>query len=155
MTIAAKRRGWFRVLLGPITGLVLALIYLFGFLDALDNRWHDFLIRKSKKTPPDGRIMVVAIDESSMRSLGKFPWPRSTHARLIDRLVKLGVKTIAFDVLFVEPDKVDPGGDRALAEATGRSRRTIHCAYVTPSRDARTGRSFYSLNLPIAPLDRV
>src|SRR5258708_90527 len=45
-------------------------------------------------------IVVVDIDEQSIREIGQWPWPRSEIARLVDRLTELGVAAIAFDVVF-------------------------------------------------------
>jgi adenylate cyclase len=50
-------------------------------------------------------IAVVDIDETSIRQVGQWPWPRTEVARLIDRLGQLGAAGIAFDLVFAEPDR--------------------------------------------------
>lgn len=52
--------------------------------------------------PKDPRIVIVAIDESSLQSIGHWPWSRSVHARLIRKIREAGAKTIAYDVNFSE-----------------------------------------------------
>ena len=57
--------------------------------------------------PPPTEAVVVSIDRDSAEHL-KIPdnpdkWPRSVHARLVDALVRAGVKAITFDVHFIEP----------------------------------------------------
>lgn len=80
---------------------------------------------------PDARILIVQIDEASLAELGRWPWPRSVHARLIDRLTEGNVSQIGYDVLFVEPST--PEDDAELADALGRSKRVVLPTYVTTS----------------------
>ena len=75
--------------------------------------------------PPDPRLVIVAIDERSLRQLGQWPWPRSTHARLIDKLEQAGVQRIALDLMFPEPDRKDERQDRELAAAIKRSGKVV------------------------------
>ena len=64
------------------------------------------------------RLRFIPIDEGSLAAppagLGAWPWPRSTHGRLLQRLAKAGANVVAFDVLFLEPS-ADPAQDTALA----------------------------------------
>lgn len=69
-------------------------------------------------------IVVVGVDEASLEELGRFSlWPRAYHARLLDRLREAGARTVAFDMLFSEPDLLPPevAAVRAgeIARATG------------------------------------
>ena len=54
-------------------------------------------------------VTVVDIDEKSLAKYGQFPWPRSLLADLIVNLTKLGAVVIAFDIVFSEPDRLNPG----------------------------------------------
>src|SRR6185503_18091708 len=51
---------------------------------------------------PDPDIAVIAIDDASIQTLGRWPWPRDYHAELIDKLSKDGAKVIGFTVLVSE-----------------------------------------------------
>src|SRR4051812_5762431 len=53
-------------------------------------------------------VVIVDIDEPSLRQLGQWPWPRTRVAELITNLTKLGAAAIAFDVVFSEPDRLSP-----------------------------------------------
>jgi CHASE2 domain-containing sensor protein len=59
--------------------------------------------------PLDNRIVQVAITEETERHLGRpfGPTWRADHARLIDRLSEVGVRTIAFDLFFEQPTPAD------------------------------------------------
>lgn len=53
-------------------------------------------------------VMIVDLDDRSLREVGQWPWPRTTVAALIDRLTALGAVVIGFDVVFAEPDRMSP-----------------------------------------------
>ena len=70
----------------------------------------------------DADAVVIAIDDTSIAELGAWPWPRGTHAALLDRLSEVGVRAIGYDVLFPEAAD-DPAEDTALAHAILRNGR--------------------------------
>src|ERR1700736_4577926 len=53
-------------------------------------------------------VTVVDIDEKSLSKLGQFPWPRTRISDLITNLTRLGAVVIAFDIVFSEPDRLNP-----------------------------------------------
>ncbi len=53
-------------------------------------------------------VLVVEIDERSLREVGPWPWPRTRVAQLLERLVVGAPAAIAIDALFVEPDRYAP-----------------------------------------------
>ena len=53
-------------------------------------------------------VVIVDIDEASLRELGQWPWPRTVVADLVKRLHQLGAVAIGFDVVFAEPDRTSP-----------------------------------------------
>jgi len=53
-------------------------------------------------------VTIVDIDEASLAKLGQFPWPRTRIADLITNLTRLGAVVIAFDIVFSEPDRLNP-----------------------------------------------
>ncbi len=82
--------------------------------DSLDNVAYDALIGVRAPAPSD-RIILVAIDNPSLSALGKWPWSRATHARLLERIAKARPAAVAYDVLFTEASV--PGDDAALGQA--------------------------------------
>ncbi len=69
--------------------------------------------------PASGEITIVAIDAPSLAAEGVWPWPRTLHAKLIDRLVEFGAREIAFDVDFSSAST--PEGDQAFEDALRRA----------------------------------
>ncbi len=61
-----------------------------------------------REPPPDTPVLIVDIDEASLKQIGQWPWPRTILAQLVDKLHQAGAAVIAFDVLFSEPDRTSP-----------------------------------------------
>ncbi len=74
---------------------------------------------------PAADIVIVAIDEQSLRALGRWPWSRRIHAELIRKLGAAGAKRIALDIVFGEPDASDPAADAELAAALAENGRVV------------------------------
>lgn len=53
---------------------------------------------------PKNPIVVVDIDEKSVREVGRWPWSRDKLASLVQKLYAQGATVIAFDMLFSEPE---------------------------------------------------
>jgi len=88
-------------------------------LNSVDTR---FAVRGTEDPRPD--IAVVAIDDDTFSQLGvQWPFPRSMHAALIDRLSAAGAKAIAYDIQFTEPTV--PREDSALIRAVQRADNVV------------------------------
>ncbi len=103
---------------------ILAIWFLGGFF-SLQHIWSDFKFKIRGPLEKDTNIVIVAIDENSIGKLGRWPWPRRIHARLIDTLIKKGAASIIFDVLFTEYDRGSPASDFALVASVRNSHRTV------------------------------
>src|SRR6476646_2288679 len=79
-------------------------------------------------------VVIVDIDEKSLKSVGQWPWPRTRVADLIARLTQMGALVVAFDIVFAEPDRLSPNvaadAFRDLDEATRTKLRAL------PSNDS-------------------
>src|SRR5690242_3810424 len=54
---------------------------------------------------PSGRVVILGIDEKSVKEEGLWPWSRAKMARLVDQLAKGGVAAVGFDVIWSEQDE--------------------------------------------------
>ena len=115
--LIAGGTGWFEWVLLFVAALGLAGGLLASRLtDPLDALIHDAISRATPRAP-DPQILIVGIDDASIRALGRWPWPRDAHAALVDRLTEAGVKAVGYDVLFVEPGVGDAALDAALVRS--------------------------------------
>lgn len=99
------RADWFAGLI-----LVLVAIALYtatDFSGALERRFYDAASTASNRQPSD-RIAIIAIDDQSIANLGRWPWPRTYQANLIDLLAQAKAKTVVQTVFFFEP-QIDGG----------------------------------------------
>src|SRR5690606_9154604 len=115
--LALARLPALQVALG---GLLLIVASLMGAFVPLDNALRDTRFGYAPAAAT-GNTVFVDIDAASLDSVGVWPWPRSVHARLLDRLLALGANRVAFDIDFAVAS--DAAGDaefeRALADAGG------------------------------------
>src|SRR3954471_21681605 len=97
---------------------------LFGVLDRVEGAGVDARFELRGQNPRHD-VAVVAIDDTTFSELGgRWPFPRSLHARVIDRLRAAGARQIAYDVQFTEPS-ADGRQDVALLDAVARARHVV------------------------------
>src|SRR5690349_797213 len=85
-------------------------------LQELRTRTFDFF-QVLRPRPQEIRpVVIVDIDEASLKAIGQWPWPRTTVADLVTQITKLGAVAIGFDIIFPEPDRMSP----AIAEQSFR-----------------------------------
>lgn len=78
-------------------------------LQELRLRAFDLYQRLEPRAAAGLPVRIVAIDEASLERLGRWPWPRSLLARLVQRLDEAGAKAIVFNLVFAEPESpADP-----------------------------------------------
>ena len=65
-----------------------------------DWRFRAFLPQRADNVP----IVIIDVDELSLKKEGRWPWPREKLARLVDALQKQQVRLIGFDVVFSEAE---------------------------------------------------
>ncbi|MBL0122536.1 MAG: CHASE2 domain-containing protein [Betaproteobacteria bacterium] len=75
--------------------------------------------------PAQSEIVIVGVDEQSLKQIGRWPWKRGIHATILNRLTEAGAKVVMFDVILSEADRLDPMGDRVLAAAIKANGRVI------------------------------
>jgi len=115
-------------------GLAVTLLVLFAsgsdLLQSLERKAYDMGVQASSRTPSD-QIAVIAIDDQSIANIGRWPWPRNVHAKMIDLLAAAKAKVIGYTVFFSEP-QIDPGY-RYIAKLLAMARQS---APGTPAGDA-------------------
>lgn len=113
---------------GPLlAGLVVTLIVILLNLIAPDQLerierltldWR-FLIRGEEQ--PSGDVIVVAYDEASIRSFGRWPVSRTVQAEAIGRVAEQGARAIGLDYLYLEPEFDLPNEVRQILAAAAKN----------------------------------
>ncbi len=106
-------KNWMVALSGFAVTLVL---YLSGVLHNLDNSIAALNFKLTRHAV-DADVVLVEIDSYSIKQLKLWPWPRSYHARVLERLHESGANKIFFDVDFSAPSEA--GEDAEFARALG------------------------------------
>ena len=109
-------RRWFKRRFGYARLMCLALLIGLAALRIADPapveelrvRTFDTFQRIDPRVKTARPVTIVDIDEASLAKLGQFPWPRTRIADLITGLTRLGAVVIAFDIVFSEPDRLNP-----------------------------------------------
>jgi adenylate cyclase len=79
---------------------------------------------------PTGNVVIAAVDDKSIAEFGRFPWPRTVEARLVDALHSYGAAVVGFDIAFSERDPVDVEEERFAQqlEKSGVGERAVRQA---------------------------
>ncbi|MCB9475439.1 MAG: adenylate/guanylate cyclase domain-containing protein [Deltaproteobacteria bacterium] len=121
-----------------VAALISTVTFLFvefsprSFLKQIELRTIDWRFAVRGPEAPTGDVVIVALDQDSMRQIGRWPWPRSILARLIEALNAGEPRAIVLDIAFYAPQdptyladgsKVDE--DAALARAFARAKTLV------------------------------
>jgi two-component sensor histidine kinase/CHASE2 domain-containing sensor protein len=136
-----------------------------------DHKAHDLLARHGRGTPPNPKLIFLAIDSDSVGLDAKadlenlfgitdektpearaltamsehWPWPRSVYAQILDRLIAAGAKVVVFDLMFTKPTEDDGVFREALERYAGR---VVIGSNFTTSLAEESGRMDASLASP-------
>ncbi len=115
------------------TGIIIALIVAIAltmmhrsrvkFFEVLELKTLDLEFALRGPVAPGPETVIAAIDEKSISRLGRFPWPRATWGRIVDRLTDEGAKVVVFDVFFSEQENT--ASDEVFERAIRRNGRVI------------------------------
>jgi signal transduction histidine kinase/CHASE2 domain-containing sensor protein len=112
--------GW-RLLPGGLVSLAFAILLNVGVLQPLEQIAYTTLFRARGERSWDSRLVMVAIDDASIRRLGRFPWTRQRYVKLLNVLTEADPSLVVFNLIWSESSPDDP----ALAKAITRSGRVV------------------------------
>lgn len=102
------------------------------FYDARSSRFY-----KHKNKSPN--LVILDINDETLNKVGRWPWTRSVHGKILDRLSAYGARVVAFDMVFPEPEKGEADGIFAKSIqkfVEGGERRAVILGYdLTQNED--------------------
>lgn len=129
--------------------LVLALAgELFGLhlFDTVESRLTDVFMRHhAAEFKADPNVIIIDVDDLSLREMedmaGLWPWPRETHADLLDALSEFAPRAVVFDIAFSERDRKHPKSDARLSEAIKSTPAYLAATLTVNAQDGTTALS--------------
>ncbi|MFA6006615.1 MAG: adenylate/guanylate cyclase domain-containing protein [Candidatus Paceibacterota bacterium] len=94
--------------------LLLAISYLAGTFAGLENFFEDILVSQK---PASDKIIIVAIDDASVATIGQWPWPRAKLAELVTTVDNARPLSVGLDVIPREPSRLGVADDAVLRKA--------------------------------------
>lgn len=95
-----------------------------GWLWRPDQLVYDIGQSLGSRSVPDD-LLIVAIDDESLRRIGRWPWRRAIHATLLERLTEAGTAAVGLDIILSEADGATPNDDLVMADAIRRNGRVV------------------------------
>jgi len=123
--------------------LLLTLVAVLGLrqfapqvLEGAQDASGDLSWRLGASSQTERRVVLVDVDEASLREIGAWPWSRATQAQLSEKLQKAGALVQAYDMLFTPPRE----GDEHLREAWSKAPVVMSQLFsLDPHVDPREG----------------
>ncbi len=81
------------------------LIWRPTFCEFFELKLYDLKFRFRGTIPAGQQVAIVAIDDDSLKAVGRWPWSREDMARLLTRLKQAGPRVIALDIIFAEKEQ--------------------------------------------------
>lgn len=90
--------------------LLLSIIYFnfSSFTNSFDNKIREQFFNIRGEIPTTGNIVIVDIDEKSLKQLGQWPFSRDKMAQVLVNLTNAQVGIIGLDIVFAEEDRISP-----------------------------------------------
>lgn len=127
-------------------------LYYFNpeFLKQVELRTYDWRMSFSNKKIYDDNIIIAAIDNKSIDTIGRWPWDRDIVGKLLNKISEGDPKVIAIDILYTEPSK--DYKDDVLSKALKNGKTVLATAFsfeeeipLPPDREDYFKRSSYQL----------
>jgi adenylate cyclase len=97
-------------IIGALITVIFVILAFIRFLpfERLEMLLYDVRYHLRGKSEPPPEIVIVGIDDKSLKSVGRWPWDRSKTADLIERINSMDARVIMLDFIFSEPSSQDP-----------------------------------------------
>lgn len=137
------RKGLIAVLLISSSLLVTWVLFELHFFSRMELASFDHrvsIFRADKPIHED--VVILLIDETSLQEMddefGRWPWPRSAYADILQFFSQANAQALAFDIFFTEREQPDQhnASDEALIQATKDAGNAVHAMQLLHSEDA-------------------
>lgn len=110
---------------GLAIGSLVAAFFNMGLLEEYEVKILDSRFRNRPSRNFDSKLVMILITDECFDLYGPFPWPRSKFAQALDILTNAEAGAVGFDFVFAEENPLAAEDDKALVEATARSKNAF------------------------------
>lgn len=143
-----KKKYFTAVTIAASVGIFCAFLQWGQFFHNFEFKTLDQRIRWFAKVQDASQeLVLVTIDDASLETYGRWPWPRDRHGYVVDYLYQAGAKAVVFDVLFLEPDQEYPEYDDVFANSVKQADNVVLPFILTDDDSDRP-------NHPDGPVER-
>jgi serine/threonine-protein kinase len=105
-----RRFAWADVVLGAVVSLLVLGVFWLNLADGLEGKLYDMRARLRAGAKGADNVVLIGIDDDSIRTIGRWPWPRSYMAEMVNKLAENQAKVIGIDILLSNAE-LNPGLD--------------------------------------------
>ena len=116
-----------RWVIGAIVLVWILLLWRPTFVEFIELKLYDLKFRFRGTRPPSQEVVILAIDDDSLKKVGRWPWSREDIARLIKAVKDAGPRVIALDIIFAEKQETE-----GLKAVTNLRQELVRKGVATP-----------------------
>jgi adenylate cyclase len=116
-----------RWVVGAIVLVWVLLLWRPTFVEFIELKLYDLKFRFRGTRPPSKEVVILAIDDDSVKKVGRWPWSREDIARLLKAVKEAGPKVIALDIIFAEKQETE-----ALKSVTNLRQEFVRKGVASP-----------------------
>ena len=85
---------------------ILAIIIsnMLGITQIINNRIYDYFIIFNQKQTNNTNVIIIGIDNKSIKRIGYWPWERRVYANVLDKVIKASPAVIGINLYFANTD---------------------------------------------------
>ena len=106
--MAKPKFHWTDVALGAVVSILVLLVFWMQWAEGLEGKLFDMRAKLRARPKTAENVVLVGIDDDSIRQIGRWPWPRSYMAEMVDQLAEAQAKVIGLDIFFSDAE-LNPG----------------------------------------------
>ena len=123
------------IALGLLTAFLFVRVWDPGPLQTVRVKTFDFFQQlEPREIMQDSPVVIIDLDEASLKEVGQWPWPRNQIAQMVANLFRMGVSVVGFDIIFAEPDRMN--SQSVVKSLVGLDQETKSKILKIPSNDA-------------------
>src|SRR5690242_1168622 len=103
-----RKFAWADVGLGAIVSLLVLGVFWLNLAEGLEGKLYDMRARLRAGAKGADNVVLIGIDDDSIKAIGRWPWPRSYMAEMVNKLAENQAKVIGIDILLTN-EELNPG----------------------------------------------